>query len=344
MADPEMDSDSDPVTRAYDVFIKPKISSDRQIFVLQFPNRDSQQPYNNNNHSQPLKLRTKPNSGMVEIDVPIDAWRNYDRAKGISWGDALKKSNISKGRGSHGLAGGFGIGGAGPGRGRGRGAIIDEDTVVQNALADYAGAMEREQVLTKQTLGGQCVPQDDTNPWYMVGTFRGDQLHLTPVDQIVQMRPQFHHVDAKEEERKAKVPREAPARPQEARAVHMSVKSTIDGEEDHTESMVERIAATQAEAWKSHRFVDENQDEAWETFGESLFVGGDKQASTTVELRKQYPTLVTSISDSEYLDAISVPIDAERMMRNQKRDKKGKGKLVEEDGESSATEMEGDNS
>jgi DNA-directed RNA polymerase III subunit RPC5 len=92
-------ADSDPIKASYDVYIKPGISGDRQIYVLQFPNRDTKQPYSQKNESKPFNLRIKPEAGMVEIDVPIDVWRNYDREKGIKWGDAVKKSSMTKGGG-----------------------------------------------------------------------------------------------------------------------------------------------------------------------------------------------------------------------------------------------------
>lgn len=163
-------SDPDPIKASYDVYIKPSMSDGRQIYILQFPNRE--QPYNKKNHSQPLNLRVKPEAGMVELDVPVDAWRNYDRGKGLKWGEAMKKSNMVQGGRTHGLPGGFSIGGTQPaGRGRGRGEA-DEDIDQERMLADYAGAVRREDVLTKQTLGGQTVLNEDTTPQYMIGTFR----------------------------------------------------------------------------------------------------------------------------------------------------------------------------
>jgi DNA-directed RNA polymerase-3 subunit RPC5 len=117
-------------------------------------------------------MRIKPSAGMVELDVPLDAWRNYDREKGVKWGEAIKKSNTAKGGGSHGLPGGFGIGGAQSG-GRGRARIPENEQLDQEKLLeDYPLAVSRENVLTKQTLGGQAVPNDETNPQYMIGTFR----------------------------------------------------------------------------------------------------------------------------------------------------------------------------
>jgi len=176
MADVEMDQDLDPIKASYDVYVKSHISSDRQIYILQFPNRDGKQHYSAANESQPLKLRIKEKAGMLELDVPVDAWRNYDRARGIKWGEAMKRSNMVKGGGSHGIPGGFGIGGAQPsGRGRGRGDSDDEINQ-QRLPEDYAAAIQREQVLTKQTLGGQSVANQETTPQYMIGAFRKSKV------------------------------------------------------------------------------------------------------------------------------------------------------------------------
>lgn len=164
-------SDPDPIKATYDVYIKPSISDGRQIYVLQFPNRGPKAPYRKEHHTQPTKLRLKPQAGMVELDVPVDAWRNYDRGKGIKWGDAMKQSNSIPGGKSYGLPGGFGIGGNQPGRGRGRGEVavaVDQERL----LRDYASAIHTDRVLTKQTLGGQTVLNEDTTPQYMIGTFR----------------------------------------------------------------------------------------------------------------------------------------------------------------------------
>jgi len=172
MADVEIDYDSDPIKASYDVYIKPHISEDRQIYILQFPNRASDQNYSAAYEAKPQKLRVKEQTGMVELDVPIDVWRNYDREKGIKWGQAINKSNDAKGSGSHGLPGGFGIGGAAP-NGRGRAKGEEAQIVTQQALlSDYAGSIQREQVLTKQTLGGQTVPNAETTPRYYIGAFR----------------------------------------------------------------------------------------------------------------------------------------------------------------------------
>jgi len=354
-----MENDPDPIKASYDVYIKPRISADKQIYVLQFPNRDSKQHYSAQNQSQPFKMRIKPNTGMVEMDVPMDALRNYDREKGIKWGEAMKKSHMSKNGGSHGMPGGFGIGGAQPsGRGRGRGQNADEEDIQARILQDYENAVRREQVLVKQTLGGQCISNEETTPQYMIGTFRKskflykvietllidpDQLHLTPVDNIVQMRPQFHHIDAHSEQERfgrARDPAMA-ARVQEARAIHMTVKTNVDGEEETTDTMAERISAAQAEHWKTQQYIDEDDGEAWEAFHKHLFVGANTGLETNEELLAHMPPLKSALDDIEYLDTISAPRDAAKLSRSKKvrknRDKNGKGKENAAEGAESDT-------
>ncbi len=165
--------DPDPVKASYDVFIKPHMSGSRQVYILQFPNRDSRQRYSAANESQPLKMRVKPNAGMVELDVPMDVWHNYDKEKGVKWGGAMKKSKAN-----HGLPGGFGIGGSSvAGRGRGRN-VADQEAEQQRILDDFNYAVQEEQVLVKQTLGGQTVPNEETTPQYMIGTFRKSKSGL----------------------------------------------------------------------------------------------------------------------------------------------------------------------
>lgn len=147
------------------------------------------------------------------------------------------------------------------------------------------------------------------------------------------MRPQFHHIDAEAELAKAAKSRDGPVvRTQEARAVHMTVKSNIDGEEETTDSMGKRITAAQSEAWKSHKYIDEDEDEAWEEFKESLFVGTEKFRDPE-DVLKSLPKLKSSLDNAEYLDTISARKNmkvARKRIKREKVDVKGKGPAVED--------------
>ncbi|KAF8456953.1 Sin-like protein conserved region-domain-containing protein, partial [Terfezia claveryi] len=107
------------------------------------------------------------------------------------------------------------------------GAIeLDDDTV----YVSFAEAKSAGRVLTTQTLSAHLHPQS-TN--YMVGVFRHNQLHLTPIHSTLQLRPQFTHIDTtisleKDMQRALRIdPSGAP--PPQARALQATVKQV--GEE-----------------------------------------------------------------------------------------------------------------
>lgn len=303
------DEDDDPIVASYDVYIKPQWADGRQLYVLQFPNRPASDDYSSANGSLPMELRVKPATGLLELDVPLNAFHNYDRSKGALWGEMLRKSTLSKSNtgtggtgGSHGLAGGFGIGGVAPGPGRGRSKDEDPVAIQQEILEDFHDGITKGRVLTKQTLGGQTLPKDNTSPNYYLGAFKNNQLHLSPVNEMVQMRPQFHHIDATAEiERLAKRGETATA-PRAATGVHMTVKQLGEGVE--VETMGERIRKAQEEKWRKMKYIDDESAAAWDTFNE-LFV----------EDPESKPMLVSGITDEEYLDKISAPRDAARLSK-----------------------------
>lgn len=141
------------------------------------------------------------------------------------------------------------------------------------------------------------------------------------------MRPQFHHIDAAAEVERLSRPRD-PAAPRagEPRAIHMTVKSTADGEEETTDTMAERIRSAQEEPWRRLTYVDEDSGEAWDAFNDYLFVDEAEEAAK----------LVSGMDNAQYLDAISAPRDAARLSRSRTSKKKGKdGKDGGEGGEES---------
>lgn len=170
-----LEDDLDPIVSEYKIYVKPRFKDGKKIYILQFPNRDSKQSYSVANSSLPLELRIKEKSGLVEIDVPVDTFRNYDREKGIKWGEAVRKSDRLKGGdgGSLGLAGGFGIGGGQSARPRSARQDTEDEGITQESLMqDFAASVAQGRVLRKQTLGGQTMPKDSTTPQYMIGAFK----------------------------------------------------------------------------------------------------------------------------------------------------------------------------
>ena len=161
------DSDDDPITASYPVFLNPSLPLGRRLLVLQHPNRTDDAP-----RPPPSELRIKDQSGMVEVDMPLDYNAAYDREKGVRWGRVLQSSMATKNGGSHGLAGGFGFGAVqqrgGGGSSRKKSEVDAED------LMDWNEAVRQDKVLRTQTLGGQYPEADEVQ--HMVGVFQGSRF------------------------------------------------------------------------------------------------------------------------------------------------------------------------
>ncbi|KAK2057569.1 DNA-directed RNA polymerase III complex subunit Rpc37 [Colletotrichum caudatum] len=289
MDPPDEPFDPDPVIASYDVFFNPSLPQGRKLWVLQQPNRtDPRQP-------TPTEMRLKARSGMVEVDVPLDYTQSYEREKGMKWGRQLKASLEAKNGGTHGLSGGFGVG-APPPRPKRRGEVDLEDEM----YLEWPEAVRQDKVLRTQTLGGQC--PDHKEVQYMIGVFQGKDLHLTPVTNLVHLRPQLHHVDAvaqQERNASAAAAKESAAAAgagvgaagggaaqgsAAARAIHMTIKTTPDGATAKSETMADRLRAVQVENWRKLKYTDENDEAAWEIYQESLIMRAPGDAGKSQQL------------------------------------------------------------
>ena len=197
--------EEDPVLSSYAVYIAPpsqstsaaQSSSTSKLLLLQYPaHRPSPKPYNTRTLQKPTSLRIKPTTGLLEVDVPIDTRDNYSHEKGSEYGKALKRSGLSQQGGTHGLAGGFNAGAVG--------RRFQYDGFHLRDIPMYPGSdsnvsSDPEDIITKQTLGGKIVHPSSGDPIYMLGSFRGSELHLSHLDALVQVRPQLHHLDAMDE-------------------------------------------------------------------------------------------------------------------------------------------------
>ncbi|KAI9753135.1 MAG: hypothetical protein M1835_001024 [Candelina submexicana] len=295
------DGDEDPVVRQYDIYITPEI--EQKLLLLQYPNRHREQPYTAANNARPLEVRMKPDAGLVEVDVPLNIHANYDREKGIRWGEAMRKSNMEKDGGAYGLAAGFGIGSTT--RRTARVSVNNEDFGSREAsqealLANFDDANNKGRVLNKQTLGGQLNPNEGWTPNYFIGAFRGNELHLSRLDHIAQLRPQFPHIDALTDQEKssARAQRENvnQTRLNEPRAVQMTVKSA-DGDDLDMGETSKLLRAAQEEKWQRLKYLDEDSNESWAAYHQKLFLEDTQDA----------PRLTSNMTNAEYLNAISAP-------------------------------------
>ncbi|KAJ4854836.1 sin-like protein conserved region domain-containing protein [Trichoderma breve] len=308
---PKLDHDDnndedDPITASYQVFLNPALPLGRRLLVLQHPNRTDSTP-----RPPPTELRLKEHSGMVEIDMPMDNTTAYDREKGLRWGRTLQNSMAVKNGGSHGLAGGFGVGAVQQRAPRKKGDVEEDENL------DWNDAVRQGKVLSTQTLGGQYPDTDEVQ--YMVGVFQGKDLHLTPVSNLIHLRPQLHHLDAataQERQSSAAASKDgaAPAAPT-ARAIHMTIKTTAEGADGvSTETMADRLRSVQTEPWRKMRYTDENEETAWEVYNDSLFLRprpdpageqGAPAADADRDLEELVPTLGNKWDDTQFLESIS---------------------------------------
>ena len=115
------------------------------------------------------------------MEVPVDTTQNFNREKGVVFGQGLRKAK-DEGSTSYGLASGF----SGPNRNRNRNVVAPlaatepassraHDQSVDDLIDDFEEAESRGQVLNKTVLGGQITFRDAGKPIYMLGSFRGSE-------------------------------------------------------------------------------------------------------------------------------------------------------------------------
>ena len=156
------------VVRQYKLFIN---DSKKRTMLLQYPNREASQEYRAKNKSKPLEIRIKPKSGVVEVDIPMDIHSNFDKEKGIQYGEAMRTSQLMQQGGSYGLAGGMGIE---PSKSKNdRRAPPPETPLYERLLDNFEDSNNKGHVMNKITLGGRVVPFKDGEPIYMLATFKG---------------------------------------------------------------------------------------------------------------------------------------------------------------------------
>ena len=273
--------------------------------LVQYPDRNARRPYGPLTNQTPLSLRLKPETGLVELDIPIDTAHNYNRSRGNTYASSLQKSRILHAGGSHGLAGGFNTG---PGSRVYRAdddGDVDMRTIPQHS-SGLGGTGDDESELKTQTLGGKIAKATDGDPVYMLGAFRGPELHLRHLDSLVQVRPQLHHLDAADENargapRPLKKGEPTEKLTTETRAVEIKVKSSDEKNADRTRKRTnpEMLTAIQQESWETYTWLDSSEPSTVDKLNTHLYHP------------RPYPStnaqLTSALSPSAYLDAISAP-------------------------------------
>lgn len=281
-----MNTDEDPVTATYDVFITPALQE--QIQLLQYLNRPRDRPYNDRFGARPENVRLKPKSGFLEVDIEMHTGINFNRYQSLKWGDAVQTAKqLHNDSATYGPASGFAVPRARPGHRAHLKDKVERDHQIANDLANFDAARKQDRALQSQTLGGKinrCGTQSEgAQPIYFVGAFRGEQLHLTKVDGTIQMRPQFHHMDAEDQRNRTAISRAAPPDPDKpaapARAIQQSYKDLNDDKDkDAPERRMRKLLQdAEEEEWSGLLYVDEQEDLAYDTFNHCMFLNDDVQ-------------------------------------------------------------------
>ena len=146
----------------------------KRVLVLQFPNRQKEEALNNATGNKPLEVRIKPNSGLVEVDIPIPVDTCYDRSKGLQFGQALKQSKTLQNQGEYGLSGGFGAQTHPQARTARAGNVqSDPGPSEDEQYEDFEDCVRQGQALGKLTLGGRMNALRAGDPIYAIGAFVG---------------------------------------------------------------------------------------------------------------------------------------------------------------------------
>ncbi|KAK4198229.1 DNA-directed RNA polymerase III subunit Rpc5 [Triangularia verruculosa] len=279
------EEDDDPVIAEYNVFVKPPLPENRKLVLLQFFNKTATDP-STLRIPHIIGMRHKPESGFYEVDCPIDISTAYDRSKGVEMGSALAKSLEAKKGGTHGLAGGFSsVGPSVTAASRaGRRPVPGEEEPPQMSFEE---AKRKNMVLKKQTLSGHRIANENV-PHSYVGVFKGNNIHLTPFTDTVNLRPFQPHLDAATEQERLN--RANPNAPQDqapggprapGRAIQMSLKSAMDGVA--TDTMADRTHKVQQEKWQHLDYLPDDTNGAWQAYRENLLLVPEKDLDKAKE-------------------------------------------------------------
>lgn len=157
------------VVTKYRLFInKP---TGKRAMLIQYPNRNIRQEYRAACGNKPSEIRIKPKCGLVEVDIPVNPHKEYNKEKGVEYGEAMRKSRLLQEGGSYSLGGGLGITTKGASRAD-RGVPPPEGPSHEKLLEHFDDANNKGHVMNKITLGGQVYPFKNGDPIYMTATFK----------------------------------------------------------------------------------------------------------------------------------------------------------------------------
>lgn len=170
-----------------------------------------------------------------------------------------------------------------------------EIPIPDSAYYDHQRGTEwTDEALRKQTIGGTITKGRN----YVIGVMHGDELHVTPLKGIVQLRPNFTYIDARDSAEKDVKRSDAMAAdraPRTAKAVQVSAKST---DAVHDLSTTALIRAAEEEKWTSMKWKDADDKESRKLF-KLMYTSKTDQICESVTDKQGYLNLLSSTTEEE---------------------------------------------
>lgn len=143
--------------------------------------------------------------------------------------------------------------------------------------------------LKRQTIGGTITKGRN----YLIGVMRGDELHVTPLKGIAQLRPTFKYIDTRDSEDKEVKRSDAAAEraPRAARAVQVSAKSS-DAVPDLSTTAL--IRAAEEENWTRLQWRDSDNTESRSVFNHMLTTKKDIFCESLTD-KAQYLDMLSTV-------------------------------------------------
>lgn len=235
-----VEEEEDEILAEYPIYLSTELS--KYLYNFQYPMRST--PFTNKNG--PNAARLKPKSKMVELDIPLDTRSpHYSTERGEDFAMGLNDKTIKTAYD--------------------RRMEEHEEELLNRGSKKNSNNNREEELLDKMTFTSTEVPGQTR---YVVGVIRDEELHLTPLNSTVQLRPGFKYIDKMDEKWKAANKRIQDVEKQEekkknidpntAQSVQMSVKNTE--REGNVKRNLYSMAVRNAEEenWQPIVYYDEN--------------------------------------------------------------------------------------
>ncbi|KAI9276420.1 DNA-directed RNA polymerase III subunit Rpc5 [Sporodiniella umbellata] len=242
----------DEIIAEYPVYLNNELT--KYLYLFQYPMRST--PFNG--RTGPTAARIKPHSKMVEVDLPLDTRSTfYSTERGEDFAMGLNDKTIKTAYDRR----------------------MEEHEEELGGFYNKTPKKPEEELLDKMTLTSTNIPSQTK---YVVGVLRNKELHLTPIQTTVQLRPGFKYIDKIDDKWKAANKRIQDVEKQEekkktietnqAQSVQVSVKNAERNTSIRKNQYSMSVKNADEEDWQPISYYDEYSLQA-EKVSEKLYSG-----------------------------------------------------------------------